>query len=219
MSELSSPPVEFPVYGLDAWAGPQWIELFGERIGDPVAKVCLAHQWPDNRSAVFVSTLSRARFDTRADRHGLDRLADAAMEPAVVLVNLTLPESSVPRPDGLVRALVEHAESRTAGHSAWPVTSWHLDGITAPARVWRFAGGWAAFSDALPEIYLTAAGVANDPDGLEFAQLHDGNAYHFDLTGRLSTRVLTESRAASGAPDLVASVEWHADQLALLRRK
>src|SRR5689334_25307561 len=85
MSEYSSPPVEFPVYGLDSWVGPQWIELFGERIGDPVAKVCLAHQTAHGRSSGFAYTLSRAWFDAQPDRHGLDRLAEAAVEPADVI--------------------------------------------------------------------------------------------------------------------------------------
>src|SRR6202012_5410970 len=37
-----SPPVDFPLYGLDAsWAGSRWLELFGEAIGDPVHWVAL----------------------------------------------------------------------------------------------------------------------------------------------------------------------------------
>jgi hypothetical protein len=164
----------------------------------------------------MVDTVSRGVLDAQADRNGLDRLAEAANIPAIVLVNLTLPESSAPRSDGMLRALVEHANYRCARHADWPVISWRVDGVPVPARVWWFAGGWAAFSDALPDVYLTAAGVANGPDGVEFARLRTGEAYDFDLAGRLSIRVVVESNAEKRRRDLVRSADWHPDQVRLL---
>jgi len=42
---LPSPPVTFPVYGLDgSWSGSRWLDGFGDRIGDDVRSVRLAHQ-------------------------------------------------------------------------------------------------------------------------------------------------------------------------------
>jgi hypothetical protein len=209
--------VEFPLYGLDAtWLGPRWIESFGGWVGDPVASVLLAHQAPDGRSAIFVYTLDRTLLDRQADRHGLDRLAEVANVPAIGLVNLTMPAISVPRPAGMARALVAHADARCARHSDWSVISWRVDGGAVPARVWRLAGGWAAFSDAVPDVYLAAAGVAHEPDGLRFARLSSGEAYGFDLEARLSIRVFQESRAAGGARQFVESEDWHPDQLRVL---
>lgn len=209
--------MEFPPYGLDtSWVGPRWIEAFGGKIGDPVAWALLAHQAPESRSAVFVYTLDRAPLDAHADRHGLDRLAEAANVPAIGLVNLTLPELSVPRPDGMLKVLVAHANDRSSHYAEWPEISWRVDGVTVAARVWRFADGWAAFSDALPDVYLTAAGIANEPDGLQFARLPNGDAYGFDLADRLSIGVLNESRAVGGVHELVDNAVWHRDQLRLL---
>ena len=62
------------------------------------------------------------------------------------------------------------------------------DGQLVQVHVWRFAGGWAAFTDAAAGVYLSVAGVGpgTGPEDLGLAALRDGRAYHFDLDGPLS---------------------------------
>jgi hypothetical protein len=95
-----------------------------------------------------------------------------------------------------------------------------VDGAPVSARVIWFAGGWAAVSDAVAEVYLSAVGMGVGPDGLSLARLQDGTAYHFDLDQPLRPGVLSASRRAAGAQFEVPPWQrphWHADQLRLMR--
>jgi len=121
-----------------------------------------------------------------------------------VLVNLTLPAASVPRPPGLLRALADLAVARSERYAEWAPVSWRVDGVPLTARAWRFAGGWAAYSEGPPGAYLGAAGLGIDPDGIAFAALPDGVAWNFDL-------------AQAGPPRRQAHPQWHEDQLRLIR--
>jgi hypothetical protein len=93
-----------------------------------------------------------------------------------------------------------------------------VDGAAVTARVWWFAGGWAAVSDAVEGVYLTAVGVGTEPDGLSLAVLQDGSACHFDLDQSLHPRVMSASRAARVSGDRPPPLRqgWHAGQLRLL---
>lgn len=44
-----------------------------------------------------------------------------------------------------------------------------MDGAAVTARVGWFAGGWAAVSDAVAEVYLSAVGIGVGPDGLSLS--------------------------------------------------
>jgi hypothetical protein len=216
----TSPPIGFPVYGLDGpWPGARWLDSFGDQGGDPLRWVRLGHQSADGRSLIMVESYSRSVTDEMAARHGEPPLEDVAVRAAVMLVDVTLPAQSVPRPDGFPRVLVEHAMKFAGQHVQWPAVGWRVDGAVVPVRVTWFAECWAAISDAPAEVYLSAAGVGVGPDGLSLARLRDGTAYHFDLEQPLRPRVLSASKRAAEAPfeGQWQRQDWHADQLRLMR--
>jgi hypothetical protein len=130
-----SPPADFPVYGLGAARpGTRWLESFGDVIGDPPAWVSLGHLGPDGGALVLVETHSRARTDAMVAPSGRPPLAYVAERAAANLVNLTLPVLSVPRPDGMLQALVNHADERGGGYPTWSPVNWRVDGAAVTAR-------------------------------------------------------------------------------------
>jgi hypothetical protein len=187
---LPSPPADFPVYGLEpSWPGSRWLESFGDRIGDPVRWVRLGHRSRDGEASVWTESFSRPRTDAREIE--VAPLRDIAHDAAHVLVNVTLPEHSEPLPGGFLKALADQAYASSQHCAQWPLVGWRVDGTAVSARVWRFAGGWAAVSDAVPGAYLAAVGLGADPDGLSLAVLRDGGACHFDLSQPLHPRMLS----------------------------
>lgn len=217
-----SPPADFPVYGLGAaWPGTRWLESFGDAIGDPLHWVSLGHLGPDGGSLTLVESHSRARADAMAAPSGPSARSYVARRAATALVNLTLPAPSLPRPDGMLRALVNHAEERGGGYVAWSPVSWRVDGAAVTARAWRFACGWAAVSDTV-DVYLAVAGVGADPDGLSLGLVGDGGAYYFRLDQPLHPDVMAASRAArpgGGELPWPRPGQWHDDQLRVLRER
>jgi hypothetical protein len=218
---LPSPPPDFPVYGLDAsYPGARWLESFGDATGDEVRWVRLAHQSLDAGSMIMVETHSRALTDAQARQHRESPLRLVAFDAAVVMVNLTLPAESAPRPEGLLPALVDHADERSMWYAEWSPVAWQVNNIMVTARVWWFAGGWAAFSDTVPGVYLgVAGGEGSDPGGLAFAALPDGSAYHFDLDQPLHPKTIAASSSArtGGERPPLQRQDWHDDQLRLIR--
>ena len=215
--------MDFPVYGLaESWRGTRWLELFGDAIGDPVHWVALGHLGPDGGALILVETHSRARTDAMVAPSGRSPLPYVAQRAATTLVNLTLPAPSVPRPDGMLRALVNHAEERGGGYPAWSPASWRVDGAAVTARAWRFAGGWAAVSEAV-DVYLAVTSVGADPDGLSLGLVADGGAYHFRLDQPLSPAVMAASRAARPGGDELPwpqrGGQWHDDQLRVMQER
>jgi hypothetical protein len=216
-----SPPVDFPVYGLDAsWTGPRWLASYGYAIGDPVTWVSLGHLARDGASVVFVQSFSLPRIDVWEGPSGQPPLQHVAFDAATVLINVTLPVQSAARPDGLLRTLAGYADERSRECAQWPPVCWVVDGTAVAANVLRFAGGWAAVSCATAGAYLAAVGVGTAPDGLSLTLLSDASAYHFDLAEPLSPRVVSESARAAGAPleqePPWQRQDWHADQLRLM---
>jgi hypothetical protein len=217
---LPARPVTFPVYGLEAsWSGSRWLDGFGDRVGDEVRWVRLAHQSMETGALIMVETSSRPLTDSEAARPGEPSPQSVAFAASVVLLNLTLPAQSVPRPPGILRALVANADARSRRYAEWPPVSWRVDGTEVAARAWRFAGGWAAFSDSVDGVYLAAAGVGTGPDGLALAALGDGSTYGVDLGQPLHPRVIAASGAAraDGARLPPQRPDWHADQVRLMR--
>jgi hypothetical protein len=217
----TSPPVAFPVYGLDAsWPGARWLDGFGDKIGDPPRWVALAHQAVDGQSRIIVNTWFRPSTDAQAAELGQSPLEYVAFDAAHMLINVTLPALSVARPDGYIPLLVEHSTKLAGGQAQWQAVRWQVATAAVAARVCWFAGGWAAITEAADEVYLSAVGVGTGPEGLSLTQLQDGSAYHFDLAGPLEPRTISASRQAAGVPFEAPEWEpqsWHADQLRLMR--
>jgi hypothetical protein len=216
---VPSPPATFPVYGLDAsWTGSRWLDGFGDRIGDEVRWVRLSHQDPDTGALIAVQTFSRSLTDAQAARSGERPLQAVAFAAAVVLVNMTLPAPSAPRPPGILRELVSNAHGHSGQYAEWPTVPWRVDGLDAGARMWRFAGGWAAVSDSMGGVYLAAAAWGTGPDGLALTRLANGRAYGFDLAQPLDPRAVAASSAARAGGERLPPQrpDWHADQLRLV---
>ena len=217
----TSPPIGFPVYGLDdLWPGARWLDSFGDQVGEPPRWVRLAHQSMHGDSLIMVESYSRPGADDLAARRAEPPLAGVVSRAVSILINVTLPMQVVPRPDGYLRASAAHVAQFAGQYARWPAVGWRVDGAAITARVNWFAGGWAAVSDAVAEVYLSAVGTGVGPDGLSLARIQDGAAYHFDLKQPLRPGVLSESSRAV----LVQSEEppwqrqdWHADQLRLIR--
>jgi hypothetical protein len=215
----ASPAVDFPVYGIDGSEdGARWLDCFGDRIGDEVRWVRLGHQSLGPGAEIMVETYSGPLADAHAARTGRPALESVAFGAGVALVNLTLPANSLPRPAGLLRALVKHAAERGRRHVEWTPVAWRVDDLPVAARAWSFAGGWAAYSDAVDGVYLAAAGSSADPDGLALVTLHDGRGYNFDLGQPLDSDVIAASSAARAGGERIRPhrEEWHTDQLGLL---
>jgi hypothetical protein len=228
------PPVRFPVYGLDSpFTGPRWLELFGDPPDGSPTWVTLDHQSVDGRSLIRVTTHVRRATgnprsycvptDAQAAEQGRSPLENVACQGTVGLIDMTLPVLSLTRPPGFLRALVDHALAAASAYSEWPVVGWRVDGVPVQVRVWRFAGGWTAFTDAAAGVYLSVVGVGpgTGPEDLSFAALRDGSAYHFDLYGPLSLEMREASAEAAGV-SLVSDPswrreDWHPDQLQLIR--
>jgi len=206
--------------------GARWLDVFGDEIGDPPAWVSLGHLSPDgavtmvkthHRRAAGTPRSYQVPADAMAAELGQSPLEWVAFDAAFQLVNLTLPAQSRPRPPGFLPALVDRAEQARHEYPRWPTVRWSVAGAEVPAHVWWFAGGWAAFTEAVPGLYLTASGVGTDPDGLSLTPLTDGHAYHFDLHQPLATTLLTSSRAtALGDRPLPEQADWHPDQLRII---
>jgi hypothetical protein len=216
-----SSPFGFSVYGLDAsWPGARWLDSFGDQVGDPPRWVRLSHQSVDGESLIMVESYSRPVTDDLAARRDEPPLADVASRAATTLINVTLPVQLVLRPDGYLRASGAHVMEFAGQLGQWPVIGWRVDGAAVTARAGWFAGGWAAVSDAVAGVYLSAVGMGVGPDGLSLARLQDGAAYHFDLRQPLRPGVLSASARAADVQFEVPPwqrQDWHADQLRLMR--
>lgn len=228
------PPVRFPVYGLDSpFPGPRWLSLFGDPPDGSPTWVELDHESADGRSLIQVTTHVRRATgrprsfsvptDEQAAELGRSPLENVAMQCTVALVDRTLPVLSLTRPPGFLKALVDQAYEAASAYDQWPTASWRVDGAQVQAPVWRFAGGWAGFTDAAAGVYLVvvAVGPGKGPDNLSLAALHDSSAYHFDVQGPLSLEMIHASADAAGVPVGTKLSwqrrEWHPDQVQLIR--
>ncbi|HEX3786175.1 MAG TPA: hypothetical protein VHX38_41555 [Pseudonocardiaceae bacterium] len=212
-----SPPIDFAVYGLRAsWPVARWFEFFDVRYGDAAWGARFGHQAPGgvDSSYVCVATLPRQRFDQLCVGPHRDRVAEVAAYGGFMLINMTLPDPAVPQLPGLNSMLVKHADSLAEDHARWPSMSWVVGERPVRAAGWRFAGGWTAFCDDLPEVYLLATGWGVEPDGLAFDVIEDGTPYGVDLAAPLTTRTLPLAWTLAG-PSMHSCpnhADYHPDQ-------
>lgn len=146
-------------------------------------------------------------------------MVDVAGYACTALINITIPAHSQSLPDGFLRALSHLSEEQSAQCAQWPLIRWKVDGTAVPARAWRFAGGWAAVSDAVGSVYLAAVGMGTEPDGLSLAVIPDGDAYHFDLNQPLHPDTLSAGLKRDGGYErrYLRRTEFHADHDQLSR--
>ncbi|WP_157596713.1 hypothetical protein [Saccharomonospora saliphila] len=216
--EKTSSVVDFDVYGLDdGFEGARWVDFFEGLPGRPPWALWLGHR-ESGGGGVRVGTLPRVRYEAVMCPNGKDPLVEVAFSGAFGVINVTLPSTTVPRPEGFIPALVEYAEKQAKGYADWPEVWWTIEGEPARARVWHFAGGWAAFSAEPAESYLVAVGVGMDPDGLALAPVLDDSLYDADLTAPLDFAEL--GRRKSVRPEAwlppPRADGFHPDQLAFL---
>jgi hypothetical protein len=211
--------VDFPVYGLDeTFRGIRWVDFFEGLPGRPPWALWLGHRESDSDNGIRVGTLPKQRYEAIMCPNGKDPLVEVAFSGAFGVVNVTLPDSTVTRPEGLIPALVEHAEHQARRYLEWPIVWWRIEGAQVRARVWHFAGGWAAFSTALDDAYLVAVGVGVEPADLAFEPVKDGAAYHADLSAPLNFTELGRQKSARPQAWLPPPRRdgFHPDQLAFV---
>ncbi|HEX3957445.1 MAG TPA: hypothetical protein VHZ03_12570 [Trebonia sp.] len=160
--------------------------------------------------------------DEQAAEQNRSALENVASQGTTGLINMTLPVLSLTRPPGFLRALVAHSEAAASAYGDWPTVGWQVDSVRVQAPVWRFAGGWTAFTDAAAGVYLVVVGLGpgTDPEHLSFAALRDPSAYHFNLQDPLSIEIAKASAEAAGVPTGTDPSwqrhDWHPDQLQLI---
>ncbi|GAA1199916.1 hypothetical protein GCM10009675_14850 [Prauserella alba] len=208
-------PVDFPVYGLHpSIPGPRWVDFFeGGNIGpvEPDAgseavselgeagrapwALWLGQRLSDTERGLRIGSMPRLRYERAMCPGGGDPLAEVAFGAAFGLVNLTLPDSSVPRPDGLIESLLSHAEQHARRYEKWKRVTWRVDGMSVRARIWEFAGGWTGFTGDLDDSYVAAIGIGVAADGLSLARVSDPKAYGVDFSAPISLADLGRHRA------------------------
>ncbi|MFC4003916.1 hypothetical protein ACFS2C_09130 [Prauserella oleivorans] len=217
--EKTSSPVDFPVYGLDREIrGPRWVDFFEGVPDAPPWALWLGHRVEDTDHGVRVGSMPRSRYEQTMCPGGGDPLAEVAFGGAFGLVNLTLPDSTVPRPDGLIRVLVEHAEQQARRYEQWPRALWRVDGMSVRARIWRFAGAWTGFTADLDDTYLAVIGIGVEPEGLSLSRIDDPSPYGTDFQEPLSLTELGRHKANRPEAWLPPPRRdgFHPDQLALV---
>lgn len=210
--EMSHPVLDFPVYGLtEGPDGPRWLDGVEGRLGSPATGVWLGHgstRRDSRRPWTQVGTFSGDRFPGA----GVDADQRIASSAVLAVVNATMPDP-VNRPDDYGHRLLDVASTRAASHTAWRQVSWVVDHRPVPASVLEWAGAWAAFTTALPEVDVVVIGFGVEPAGLALVEVRDASPYHFDL-GRpiIFPDTVEQARAAAGvwSDPVTASAWWPA---------
>lgn len=231
-------PVDFPVYGLHPRIpGPRWVDFFEGGSGGPAAQdddagvvselgeagqapwaLWLGQRLADTERGLRIGSMPRSRYERAMCPGGGDPLAEVAFGAAFGLVNLTLPDSSVPRPDGLIESLLAHAEQHARRYEKWKRVTWRVDGMSVRARIWEFAGGWTGFTGDLDDSYVAVIGIGVAAEGLSLARVTDPKAYGVDFSAPISLADLGKHRATRPEAWLPPPRRdaFHPEQLALL---
>lgn len=213
--EVSSPPIDFPVYGLVAWSGWRWFEYYQAANGRRAWAVGLGHRSVDSSAGIIVSALRRDHYDMTHTPE-VDPLTEIALEAAVWLGNATLPEPDVPKPRGLLKALVDHMRYQSERYRDWPVARWTVDGNPVTGPILNFADGWTTFTDAVPHVYLSVLGLNTSfSSALNVMRVSDLHEYGIDPEARLSPSSLTEARKQHVNAELPTRTVLHPDFLTL----
>lgn len=210
--------VDFPVYGLDRFDGTRWIDFFEGLPGESPRALWLGHRKQAAADGIRVGTLPRHRYAEAMCPGGNDPLAAVAFSGAFGLVNLTLPNGSASRPDGLISALVHHAEQQAACYERWPAVQWDVDGTSVQANIWYFAGAWSGFTPVHNDVHLVAIGIGIKPDDLSLTRVADSAAYGIDFAAPLDIEEVGRYKRSCSEAYLSPprGDSLHPDQIALL---
>ena len=224
------PAIDFPVYGLAGWRGPQWLDSLEGEAGKPIAAVWLAHRTGDEMRHGFpyvkIGTLSLRQYgcvsptlhtdETRSSRE----VAFAAM---LKLLNMTSPILSREEQSKYSTNAVRFAEQQADRHADWQAVDWSINGRRVDARVLEWSGAWVAFTRSLhPDVAVVAVGGGGAvAEGLAIYQVNDQADYYFDVTAAISfPETLERSRTIVLGPVLsiptVLRQPPHVDQQLLL---
>lgn len=214
----SSPPIDFPVYGLHAsWSGWRWFDYYQAKNGDRAWVVGLGHLSTDRRDGIIVSTLRRDYYDMTLSQSQADPLVEIAFDGAIRLGNAMLPDIDVPRPQGLLKALVDHMQYESEHYQDWPVTRWKLDGNPITAPILNFADGWITFTDSTPDVYVSIIGINTSiTPSLDAIRVVDLREYGFNPEAPLIPASTLEANEQQLDAKLPSRKSLHPDFLTLI---
>lgn len=206
---LSHPAPDFPIHGLAAAPdGPRWVDGFEGPLGAPADGVWLRHGRTLARDPrepwLRVGTLRGDRFPGPE----VAREARTAFTVMFALVDATMP-APTERPDDYKRRVVDHATRHAERHLDWRRVTWTVDGRAVEASVVDWAGAWAGFTCAVPDVDLAVVASGTEPEGLALTRLDDTSDYHFDRTQPLLfPDTVQRAQHAAGAVDTDADDVW-----------
>ena len=202
--DLSFPALDFPLYGLvGEWDPPRWLDFVEGPLGSPASGVWLrygsAHVHDAHEPWVRVATLRRDRYShLRANPNSVPR--DAAFSAMLTLVDATMPQPAG-RPGNYDHRIVDFAQSEADRHDLWPQATWSVGQLPVPAPVFAWAGAWAGFTMAVPDVDIVVVGSGIDPNGLTLEEVNDASVYHFDAHRPIKfPETLEQARAEALAP-------------------
>lgn len=178
----SFPAVDFPLYGLPVdWDLPRRLDHVDGRVGEPPVGVWLWHGRARTMREpwVRVASLPRDRHARSMTPGGGDPVREVAFAATFALVNATFPAPN-DRPADFGEQVVTFAERRADEYAQWPAAVWTVDHRSVPARLFGWAGAWAGFTTALPEVDVVAVGFGIEPRALALTEWADTAGYHFD---------------------------------------
>ena len=179
----SSPPADFPLYGLtdDAWDGPRWLRFYEGGLGEVPTGIHLAHGrsedlFRDTGPWAEVRSLPRTRFAQGVTEGDSDSLREVALY------------AWMSRGFGSAEVDDERAQTESSGYRHWATAAWTLDGEAVEAMVVPdhpdAHGAWAAFT-ATPEVYVVLTAREMRPADVGLSRVLDGEAYGMALDATL----------------------------------
>jgi len=200
------PRLEFVPYGLDSsWTEPRWLEFVDGELGRPAVTLWLTHgtgRDPEPGTPwALVGTVSLDRL-AAAKAHGTDT-EQVAVSAMWALVNRTQPNG--PRqPRRFYKRRNNFVLESAQNYGSWRQVSWHIDGRTAAARVFDWAGAWAGFTTDTPGVAVIVVAQDLQADGFTLTKLVDCAAYHFDLDAPIHWPGTPQSSVLIGLGNLAA---------------
>lgn len=227
------PPITFPVFGVRRWKGSCWLDFVEGVENAPAIGIWLAYAGQPyigvpiptaDPEQPWLRIGSFATLTNTIQAEHYDWEFDAAFIALMRLVSATPLGVS----DNEARAFHRNASKLVheiaSRHEKWPHVVWSVDGSDVLMRIFKWAGGWAAYG-ATSGVSITAAGY-NVPCILELDRLTegDGRQYHFTLTEGIDfPATLISSRTGALGKKLpehpLSTNHIHTDQQLVMNRR